>query len=199
MAKHIVRDAKATYRAWSLDQLTRSQFFHEKLHEWRLLEIADQIGQVKGETLNWNLSKLHISEQAWNKIVHQGIKPITIFVHPQVLMSIVGSVGYYRMLSMASQKSMNNVGLSVYRYEVKGVSPDDERALTIAQRLNQIISNLVEFDEIVDEREFHLWRGMAAGAQAQGSWGNLKGKRVEVQVKTVLRQRPMCDPSLMRW
>jgi hypothetical protein len=30
---------------------------------------------------------------------------------------------------------------------------------------------------------------MAAGAQAQGSWANKKGKLMEVQVKTILRQR----------
>jgi hypothetical protein len=30
------------YKAWSLDQLTKSEFFHQKLHEWGLLAMARQ-------------------------------------------------------------------------------------------------------------------------------------------------------------
>jgi hypothetical protein len=34
-----------------------------------------------------------------------------------------------------------------------------------------------------------MWRGMAAGSQAQGSWLNVKGKEAEIKVKVILRQR----------
>jgi hypothetical protein len=54
---------------------------------------------------------------------------------------------------------------------------------------HRIISNLVEADETVDPREFDLWRGMAAGSQAQGSWGNTKGDRVEVVIRGILQRR----------
>jgi len=27
-------------QAWLLDQLTKSEFFHQKLHEWGMLEVA---------------------------------------------------------------------------------------------------------------------------------------------------------------
>ncbi len=94
------------YKAWSLDQLTKSEFFHQKLHEWGLLEIAERIEEIKGETLEWDLDLLGISKRAWDKAIHRGIKPVVVFAHPEVLMSISGSVGYYRMLSMVSQKSM---------------------------------------------------------------------------------------------
>jgi hypothetical protein len=60
--------------AWLLDQLAKSEFFHQKLHEWGMLETAEQIEQIKGETLPWNLEELAISEKAWNKIIHRGIK-----------------------------------------------------------------------------------------------------------------------------
>jgi hypothetical protein len=177
------------YKAWSLDQLTKSEFFHQKLHEWGLLAIADEIEKVKGETSDWGLSLLRISKQAWDKVIHRGIKPVIVFAHPVVLQSVPGSVGYYRMLSMVSQKSMNRVRLAVTRYEAGKDSPDGERALAIAQHLNQIISRLVELDEQIDAREFDLWRGMAAGSQAQGSWQNTKGNRVEVIVKGLLQRR----------
>ncbi len=93
------------------------------------------------------------------------------------------------MLSMVSQKSMNRIGLPVTRYEAGKDGPDDETALAIAKHLNQIISHLVELDEKIDAREFDLWRGMAAGSQAQGSWQNTKGNRVEAIVKGILQRR----------
>ncbi len=182
-------NASEGYKAWSLDQLTKSEFFHQKLHEWGLLEIAEQIEAIKGETLEWDLDWLGISKRAWDKAVHRGIKPVIVFAHPEVLMSISGSVGYYRMLSMVSQKSMNRVRLSVIRYEKGRANPDEQTALAIARHLNQIISRLVELDEKINPREFDLWRGMAAGSQAQGSWQNTKGNRVEVIVKGIMQRR----------
>lgn len=67
--------------------------------------------------------------------------------------------------------------------------PGKQTARAIAQRLNDIISHLVEADEQIDTREFDLWRGMAAGSQAQGSWQNTKGDRAEVIIKGILRHR----------
>lgn len=86
-------------------------------------------------------------------------------------------VGYYRMLAMVSQKSMSRVGLSINAYESgKNVNKINEAsALQISRHLNKIISVLIENDEMIDQIEFDLWRGMAAGSQAQGSWQN--GKR----------------------
>jgi hypothetical protein len=54
---------------------------------------------------------------------------------------------------------------------------------------NQIISRLIELDETIDAREFDLWRGMAAGSQAQGSWQNAKGAKFEVTVKGIIQKR----------
>ena len=183
-------------KAWSLDQLTKSEFFHQKLHEWGLLTVATEIERIKGETLDWNLEQLEISKPAWDKVIHRGIKPVIVFAHPAVLKDVAGSVGYYRMLSMVSQKSMNRVRLPATRYEDGKGNPDDETALAIAQHLNRIISRLVEFDEQINAREFDLWRGMAAGSQAQGSWQNAKGSRVEIIVKGLL-QRRLRDKNLV--
>ncbi len=189
MKKKPSSEPSGDYKAWSLDQLTKSEFFHQKLHEWGLLVVAAKIEKTKGETLDWDLSQLGITKQAWDKIIHRGIKPAIVFAHPFVLKSVSGSVGYYRMLAMVSQKSMNRVRLSITRYEASKDKPDDATALGIAKHLNQIISRLVEFDEKINAHEFDLWRGMAAGSQAQGSWQNTKGNRVEVIVKGILQRR----------
>lgn len=173
--------------AWLLDQLSKSEFFHQKLHEWGMLETANIIEQVKGETLTWNCDDLGISTTAWNKVIHRGIKPVIVFAHPQILMSISRAVGYYRMLAMVSQKSMQQVGLPSNRYEQGKAFPNEQIAWDITQHLNKIISHLVETDEQIDAREFDLWRGMAAGSQAQGSWQNAKGSKVEILIKAMVQ------------
>ena len=177
---------------WYRDQLAKSQFFHARLHDWHLLETAHEIESVKGEELAWNLSELGISDSAWNKVIHRGIKPVRVFAHPAILTSIARSPGYYRMLSMVSQKSMAHVkvargDIAAYELGTKMLTP--EEALGVAKHLNGIISLLVEEDQIVDERELDIWRGMAAGTQAQGSWQNIKGQKAEAAIKDLLRLR----------
>lgn len=179
----------AIQREWAIDQLAKSAYFHEKLHQWGMMEVAAQIEAVKGETLIWDRGTLQISDKAWNKVIHRGIKPITVFAHPTLLMQIPRAVSYYRMLSTVSQKSMARVGLSVNRYETGKVAPAYEAAAKLAAHLNQIICNLIEADEELDPDEFAIWRGMAAGSQAQGSWGNSKGTRIEDMVRDILLRR----------
>jgi len=177
-------------RAWSLDQLEKSQFFHQKLHEWGLLSIADEIEAIQGEKFEWDLTNLNISTNAWNKIIHRGIKPVKVFCHPEVIIENPRRISYYRMLAMVSQKSMAKVGLPVSSYE-SGAKKDlkYEIALRISRHLNKIVSSLIEHDETIDEREFDLWRGMTAGSQAQGSWQNIKGDKAEVLIKSIITQR----------
>lgn len=173
--------------AWFIDQIAKSELFHQKLHEWQMVEIAEKIEQIHGENLNWNLEELGISQTAWNKIIHRGIKPIIVFAHPEILISINFSTSYYRMLAMVSQKSMNQVGLSTVRYE-QGNLPEKSIADLIAKHLNKIVSYLIKTDQTINVREFDLWRGMAAGTQAQGSWQNVKGKKVEYLIKGILER-----------
>jgi len=173
--------------AWTLDQLAKSAFFHRKLHEWRLLEVADEIDQIRGEDLIW--TDLNISEQAWNKVIHRGIKPVIVFAHPYTLHNVAGAAGYYRMLAMVSQKSMKRIGTNLDAYETGIPLVNPETANLIAQHLNRLISALIEADEEINGREFDLWRGMAAGSQAQGSWQNNKGSAAEVTIRELILRR----------
>ena len=138
---------------------------------------------VPGETLDWDLDQLSISKDAWNRVIHSGVKPIIVFANPAILTTIEKSVSYYRMLAMVSQKSMNQIGASTARYEQSDNLPKPNTAFLIAQRLNLIISNLVESDNELNRREFDVWRGMAAGSQAQGSWQNRKGDQAEYEIR----------------
>ncbi len=189
MNKKVLRDEKSHYNAWETDQFAKSEFFLQKLTEWGLREVASQIETFDGETLEWDSRPLGISEKAWNRTHHRGIKPILVFAHPQILQTIPRAVGYYRMLAMVSQKSMNKIKLSVGRFESGRGFPNEIQALSISVRLNQIISYLIEADDNLDQREFDLWRGMAAGSQAQGSWQNLKGNQSEILVKGFMIRR----------
>jgi len=183
--------SKQEKESWTVDQLTKSEFFHQKLHEWGLLEIAYELEGIKGNEFKWDGENLNISDKAWNKVIHRGIKPIRIFSHPRVLKQNPKRVSYYRMLAMVSQKSMNRVGLGINAYEsgrkINVIS--EVLALQISRHLNKIISILIEHDEKIDQREFDLWRGMAAGSQAQGSWQNAKGDRAEIVIKDLVGRR----------
>lgn len=182
------RMPEPTEQSWLVDQLAKSTFFHSKLHNWGLIEVAQQIERIRGDKLDWENPELQISKTAWNKVIHSGIKPVLVFAHPEVLHNIERAVSYYRMLAMVSQKSMARIGLPVFDLESKKL-PTPEQAMRIAQHLNPIISKLIESDECVMLRELDLWRGMAAGAQAQGSWQNAKGSEVETLVKALVEQR----------
>lgn len=169
-----------------MDQLVRSRLFHRKLHEWGLLEIAREIEAIKGETLDWERQRLNIDDNAWKKAIHRGIKPVILFAHPYVLISNPKRVSYYRRLAMVSQKSMSRVSLPIKSCE-EGISHlSSQKALKIAHHLNKIICELVKADEVIDVREFDLWRGMAAGTQAQGSWHNEKGKEAASLINDIV-------------
>ncbi|HID84796.1 MAG TPA: XcyI family restriction endonuclease [Anaerolineales bacterium] len=184
---------KGIASSWALDQILKGAFFHQKLHEWGLLEILEQIvaiGHREAANWSWPQQALGISPRAWNKVIHQGIEPVKVFAHPRVLVSVAGAVGYYRMLALVSQKSMRNVGLPVESFELpQSRLPDEETALRLARHFNHLISRLVEEEtHSLREEEFLLWRGMAAGAQAQGSWQNRKGAIAEEWVRQRLRE-----------
>lgn len=51
--------------SWTVDQITKSEFFHQKLHEWGLLEIGYELENVKGENLDWRIKELNITDKAW--------------------------------------------------------------------------------------------------------------------------------------
>lgn len=178
-------------QSWLFDQLTKSEFFHQKLHEYGLLDVADTIERIQGEELQWVLEDLEISQVAWSKVIHRGIKPVRVFAHPTVLQKVHRSVGYYQGLAMVSLKSMANVGLAVDRY-VSGENKKpmgEGKAIAVSCRLNELISRLIETDQVLDPREFDLWRAMTAGATAQGSWQNRKGDRTEDVIKGIVARR----------
>ncbi len=189
-------------KSWTIDQITKSEFFHQKLHEWGLLEIAYELESIQGENLKWSLKDLNITTNAWNRVIHRGIKPVRVFVHPEVLKENSKRLNYYRMLAMVSQKSMAMVGLSINQYERRQSVLNDNTASGISQHLNKIISILIEHDEEINAREFDLWRGMAAGSQAQGSWQNIKGDKAEIVIKEaierVVRRKNLVSAELCR-
>ena len=72
----------AKFEDWAQEQTAKSLFFHQKLHEWGLLEVARAIEAFDGSRVEWNLQDLCISEHAWNRVIHGGIAPVRVFAHP---------------------------------------------------------------------------------------------------------------------
>lgn len=84
---------------------------------------------------------------------------------------------------------MKRIGINLDSYESGRPLTNETAALAAAKHLNRIISALIELDETINVREFDLWRGMAAGSQAQGSWQNNKGASAEVAIREVVLRR----------
>ena len=132
----MTKDSSKEVSTWTKDQIAKSQFFHQKLHEWKLIEIVDEID---GENLEWNLPDLGISKTAWNKVIHRGIKPILVFANPSVISSKSNRITYYRLLSMVSQKSMSKVKMPTTIFENNDNSIPTDKAKNIQFLLNQTI------------------------------------------------------------
>lgn len=184
-------DKQEKIETWQADQTTKSEFFRQKLHDYGLLEIAYAIEAVQGENLQWDLPALGITVGAWSKVIHRGIKPLRVFAHPDILLTIHRSVGYYQKLALVSLKSMERIGLRLASFDSgkNRHQMDGQVVWEVARRLNQLISRLIEAESDLDDRAFDLWRGMTAGSTAQGSWQNRKGKVAEDIVKGMVRQR----------
>lgn len=178
--------------AWFMDQIKKSKFFREKLHNWKMIEITDELDMLDGSKYDWDLNKLKIKHDAWKNVIHMGIKPIMAFMNPEIIYSKPERVRYYRMLAMASQKSMMHIGLNVNKFEDNATcetSDEKDNILKIARHLNNVISTLMEYGPPITLLEMTLWRGMGAGNQAQGSWHNSKGANVEARVKELICRR----------
>jgi hypothetical protein len=150
LSKKQPENVKQDLRTWPHDQLTENLFFHQHLYD--LLTIITEIEKIRGETLDWDLKLPGISNLAWNKIIHRGIKPLVVFPHPVVLETVPGSVGYYRMLAMVSPESMNWVRWKAILYESGESLPDKKAATAIARYLNQIINRMIKLDDQIDSQ-----------------------------------------------
>lgn len=78
---------------------------------------------------------------------------------------------------------MNQIGIPTARYESSDKLPNADVALSIARRPNSLVGALIVNEHQLERREFDIWRGMAAGSQAQGSWQNKKGDHVEALLR----------------
>lgn len=61
MAKKLTGKSLTSHQAWALDQLAKSDFSHQKLHEWKLIEVAKTIEKLRSEKFIWNdgLAKIY--------------------------------------------------------------------------------------------------------------------------------------------
>ena len=118
-------------RAWAVDQLQKSLFFHQRLHEWGLISVAQEIERISGDSLDWNLQELGISEYAWNRIIHSGIKPIIVYriyaavevkggIDPAGVLERVGAA--IKSLSRAKEESPGAITILV----MSGVSMSEQ-------------------------------------------------------------------------
>ena len=64
---------------WTNDQIAKSQFFHKKLHEWKLLEIVDELEDIDGEKLECASCGKTFSIVSGDPISDPEAGPLTIY------------------------------------------------------------------------------------------------------------------------
>ena len=88
---------------------------------------------------------------------------------------------YYRNVAMISNKVMNNIGLDTTQHEF-GVPIDLDKAQSIAQHLNKIVSALVMETRLHGQRRHLEMVYINTGASLDGGWRNEVGRLAYVSV-----------------
>lgn len=186
--KQLLREAhKINYKL-------RSTFFYRKLHEYKTLEFPATIAQLipLSEQYDWEgYKEWGISEKSFELVNKSELSLIQVFSHPKLLREHPHLIGYYRNVSVLSQKSTKYMcDIDPKKYEEKKKNNLSEKhALSLAQLFNEHISLIV--DSAFGKFEKEEIQGLllaSTGAQIDGSWRNSIGDEAEKVVQTMITQ-----------
>lgn len=146
----------------------------------RLLEEFD------GSELRWRgLQDIGISQKAFDTVKANNIDPKSVFSHPMAIFAEPKLVLYYRNLACLPQKGIRHFGLSVEKIE-KGSSISHQKAIAFSSIVNSITSAFIETDPTYSPKDVNLLLGMAYGAQMEGAWRNIVGKKGAQHIKQIM-------------
>lgn len=195
MAKKITKtNRELLVEAHKINYRLRSTFFYRKLHEYKTLDYPKTITNLIPHSkhyswedyLNWG-----VSESAYVIIKNSNLDLIEVFSHPKLLREHPRLIGYYRNVSVLSQKATTYItGINTLRFEEKGkTNLKESQALSLAMLFNQHISLII--DSTLGELHQDEIKGLlfaSTGAQIDGSWRNSIGEEAEKVVQTLLSQ-----------
>jgi hypothetical protein len=181
-----VRQTALQCEAEQASYALRSSFFYRVHSLWpNLLQMLSLAGNLK---VNWRgRKKLGISEAAWQRIHDQGIDPVTVFCHPEVIRATPPLITYYRCLALLPQKGAQRLAYATKQLEDgKKTSLAEKQAVKMAQVFNGLVSLLIESDPKWSLERNRVAALLNLGTQVNGSWRNEIGVEGSRRVKELL-------------
>jgi hypothetical protein len=138
--------------------------------------------------VNWESRKeLGISETAWHRIQAQGIDPVNVFCHPEVIKATPPLIAYYRCLALLPQKGTQRLAYATKQFEDgKRTSLAEKQATKLSQVFNGLVSLLIESDPRWSLEQNRIAALLNLGTQVNGSWRNEIGAEGSRRVKELL-------------
>lgn len=167
----------------------RSLFFHRKVKELAFPHMREEIKALKSAAFNWgNLKKLGIQPAGFASLEKQGIDPIHIFCHPEVIRTNPRLVAFYRGVAGISHKGMGRTLFPTFALELGKGKLDEQRAARLASHLNSLISAQIEADPEYGCRTALSMLFATFGDTVGGSWRNLKGDRAAIVARSIIHE-----------
>jgi hypothetical protein len=92
-------------------------------------------------------TELGISDVAWQRIEAQGIDPVNVFCHPEVIKATPPLIAYYRCLALLPQKGAQRLAYATKQFEEgKRTNVTEKQAAKLSQVFNGLVSLLMESD-----------------------------------------------------
>lgn len=183
--KDLIETHKIRYRL-------RSTFFYNKLNEYHTYEFPQIITELIPVSNNYDWTgydKWGVSEEAFQAIKESKLSPIKVFSHPRLLREHPILTGYYRNVSVLSQKAVSYlVNIHPLRFENDNeIDMGEVNALVLSRLFNEHVSLIIEnVLGNISEEDINGLLFASTGAQIDGSWRNAIGEESERIVRKML-------------
>ena len=176
------------------DAITRTQILSTKIKERTDEELRNLVKNYNKKLDFEPLENLMISEVAWQHVSQlEGIQVQEVFAHPDLLLDHPKASGYYRGITLLSQKRVAELVTSVKSWEEKdrisyrNTDKKKKKVKEVAQLYNAVISSIIEgsTDWAMENGYRNIIATMAIGLD--GTMRNIIGKDAEDIVKKRIR------------
>ena len=175
------RERAVNRRAWRREIVDGLTTYLATLRSYHLTDLVEKVASL--ERPSASRPPPGTSTRAWRLAQARGIAAQKVFAFPEDLASFPKLVGYYRRLTGASLKAVQNAVASCDAYEAgsRTTIPVD-LARAYAEVFNEAVSALIEREPTFGEADIIWLIGATSGSQMQGAARTMKGKLAQERV-----------------
>jgi hypothetical protein len=162
----------------------RSSFYYRANKVWGELKGLVQAA-AEGEHLNYG-ADLGVSQAASERVASTSIPFHHVFAHPLLLAKDTRTISYYRNLALLPQKGLQRLAFGTVVLEARAGRLAEDRAKTLANVLNGLVSGLIEADSDWSLEAAETAALLNLGSQINGSWRNAIGEEGNRQIRALL-------------